>query len=97
MVPRADRLTPAPPPDDLSALRGWLAAQEDADLLADLPIREIVVRADALSGLAGLLDDLGAPARVVLVQDDRPYERVGAPLKRPSVRSWPGTVGRSRC
>src|SRR6266536_1578610 len=47
----------APPPDDLPALRAWLAAQHDADLLADLPIREIVVRADALSRLPGLLAD----------------------------------------
>jgi glycerol-1-phosphate dehydrogenase [NAD(P)+] len=75
----------APPPDDLPALRAWLADQEDADLLADLPIRGVVVRPDALAGLAGLLDDLGAPSRVVLIQDDRPYQRAGAPLK-PLVR-----------
>jgi glycerol-1-phosphate dehydrogenase [NAD(P)+] len=72
---------PAPPPDDLPALRAWLAAQADADLLAELPIREIVVRSDALSRLPGLLADLDAPRRVLIVQDDRPYQRAGQSLK----------------
>src|SRR5207237_415019 len=71
--------------DDLPALRAWLAAQADADLLADLPIREIVVQSDALSRLPGLLDDLDAPRRVLLVQDDHPYQRAGQSLK-PIVR-----------
>src|SRR5690349_4666064 len=54
---------PAPPPDDLPALRAWLAAQDDADLLADLPIREIVVKSNALTRLPGLLADLDNVAR----------------------------------
>jgi glycerol-1-phosphate dehydrogenase [NAD(P)+] len=74
-------VTPAPPPDDLPALRAWLADQDDADLLADPPIREIVVRSDALSRLPGLLADLDAPRQVLLVQDSRPYQRAGQSLK----------------
>src|SRR5581483_6205525 len=73
--------TPAPPPDNLPALHAWLAAQDDADLLADLPIREIVVQSDALGRLPDFLTDLDAPRRVLLVQDDRPYQRAGQPLK----------------
>ena len=68
----------APPPDDLPALRSWLAARPDADLLADLPIREIVVRSDALTAWPDLLTELDAPRRVLLVQEDRQYTRAGA-------------------
>ena len=71
----------APLPDDLPALRRWLADRPDADDLFELPIREIAVRSDALSRLPGLLADLDAPRRVVLVQDERPYRRAGADLK----------------
>ena len=71
----------APPPDDLPALRRWLADRPDAADLFELPIREVVVRSDAISRLPGLLADLEAPARVLLVQDDRPYTRAGAALK----------------
>ena len=72
---------PAPAPDDLTSLRAWLAARDDADLLADLPIREIVVRSNALARLPGLLDDLDAPRRVILFQDAQPYRRAGMSLK----------------
>jgi glycerol-1-phosphate dehydrogenase [NAD(P)+] len=71
----------APPPDDLPALHAWLAARPDADQLARLPIREIVVRSNALAGLPDLLRRLDAPRRLVLIQDDRPYTRAGASLK----------------
>lgn len=71
----------APPPDELPALRAWLAARPDADQLAPLPIREIVVRSDALFDLPHLLRRLDAPSRVLLVQDSRPYMRAGASLK----------------
>src|SRR5688572_16456796 len=67
-------------PDDLPALRRWLAARPDAADLFDLPIREVVVRSDALLRLPGLLADLDAPARVLLIQDDRAYARAGADL-----------------
>jgi glycerol-1-phosphate dehydrogenase [NAD(P)+] len=71
----------APPPDDLPALRHWLDARPDAPELFELPIREVVVRSNALDRLPGLLADLEAPARVLLIQDDRPYSRSGADLK----------------
>jgi hypothetical protein len=71
----------APPPDDLPALRNWLAARPDADQLAALPIREIVVRSNALAGLPDLLSRLDAPRRVLLLQDGQPYTRGGASLK----------------
>jgi glycerol-1-phosphate dehydrogenase [NAD(P)+] len=71
----------APLPDDLPALRRWLAARPDASDLFALPIREIVVRSDALARLPGLLADVEAPRRVILVQDARPYRRAGADLK----------------
>lgn len=71
----------APPPDDLPALRRWLAARPDAADLAEVPIREIVVASDALVRLPALLDDLGAPGRLLLIQDDRPYRRAAADLK----------------
>src|SRR4051812_43345272 len=72
---------PAPPPDDLPALRAWLAAQDDADLMADLPIREIVVRADERGGVRGLPVALDAPHGVLLVRGDTPYLRAGQSLK----------------
>ncbi|HZO30680.1 MAG TPA: iron-containing alcohol dehydrogenase [Chloroflexota bacterium] len=71
----------APLPDDLPALRRWLAERPDAADLFELPIREIVVSSDAISRLPGLLADLDAPSRVLLVQDDRPYARAGVDLK----------------
>jgi glycerol-1-phosphate dehydrogenase [NAD(P)+] len=71
----------APLPDDLPALRRWLADRPDAADLFELPIREIVVRSNALVRLPGLLADLDAPRRVVLVQDVQPYRRAGADLK----------------
>jgi len=84
---------PAPRPDDLPALRQWLAAQPDAADLADVPIREIVVQADALARLPALLDDLDAPRRVLLIQDDRRYLRNDAELK-PLVRALLAATGR---
>jgi glycerol-1-phosphate dehydrogenase [NAD(P)+] len=83
----------APPPDDLPALRRWLADRPDAAELAELPIREVLVRSDALARLPGLLADLDAPARVLLLQDDRPYTRAGAELK-PLVRGLLAEAGR---
>ena len=71
----------APLPDDLPALRRWLEARPDAADLFELPIREVVVRSDALTRLPGLLADLDAPSRILLIQDDRPYTRAGASLK----------------
>ncbi|MCC6179337.1 MAG: iron-containing alcohol dehydrogenase [Chloroflexi bacterium] len=73
--------SPAPPPEDLPALRAWLAARGDDRVISDVPIRRILVQADALSDLPGVLADLDAPTRVLLVQDGRPYERAGASLK----------------
>ncbi len=84
---------PAPRPDDLPALRQWLAAQPDAADLADVPIREIVVQADALARLPALLDDLDAPRRVLLIQDDRRYLRNDGELK-PLVRALLAATGR---
>lgn len=84
----------APPPDDLPALRSWLAARPDADQLAELPIREIVVRSDALAGLPDLLVRLDAPRRVLLLQDSRPYTRAGASLK-PLVHDLLAGAGRA--
>ena len=72
-------------PDDLPALRHWLADRPDADELFELPIREVVVRSNAIARLPGVLADLEAPARVLLVQDDRPYTRAEVDLK-PLVR-----------
>jgi len=72
---------PAPAPDDLPSLRAWLDARDDADLLADLPICEIVVRSNALDRVPGLLDHLDAPRKVILFQDAQPYQRAGASLK----------------
>ena len=43
----------APLPDDLPALRRWLADRPDAADLFELPIREVVVRSDALAAAAG--------------------------------------------
>src|SRR4051794_17249193 len=83
----------APPPDDLPSLRAWLADRDDADLLADLPIREIVVRSDALAGLPALLAAPAAPARVLLVQDARSSRRGSEPLK-PYVRDLLAGHGR---
>jgi glycerol-1-phosphate dehydrogenase [NAD(P)+] len=83
----------APQPDDLPALRQWLDAQPDAADLADVPIREIVVQADALARLPGLLDDLDAPRRVLLIQDGRRYLRNDAELK-PLVRALLAATGR---
>jgi glycerol-1-phosphate dehydrogenase [NAD(P)+] len=71
----------APPPDDLPALRCWLADRPDAADLFEPPIRAVVVRSDALARLPDLLGDLDGPRRVLLVQDDRPYSRAGADLK----------------
>jgi glycerol-1-phosphate dehydrogenase [NAD(P)+] len=71
----------APPPDDLPALRRWLEHRPDADDLFELPIREVVVCSNAIARLPGLLSDLDAPRRVLLIQDDRPYTRDGAALK----------------
>lgn len=71
----------APLPDDLPALRRWLADRPDAAELSELPIREIAVRSDALSRLPDLLADLDAPRRVVLIQDETPYRRAGDDLK----------------
>jgi glycerol-1-phosphate dehydrogenase [NAD(P)+] len=71
----------APLPDDLPALRRWLADRPDSDDLFELPIREIAVRADALSRLPDLLTDLDGPRRVILVQDQKPYGRAGEDLK----------------
>jgi glycerol-1-phosphate dehydrogenase [NAD(P)+] len=81
-------------PDDLPALRRWLANRPDADDLFELPIREIAVRSDALSRLPDLLTDLEAPRRVVLVQDEKAYRRAGADLK-PLVRDLLAGTGRS--
>jgi glycerol-1-phosphate dehydrogenase [NAD(P)+] len=83
----------APPPDDQPALRQWLAAQPDAADLADVPIREIVVQVDALARLPGLLDDLDAPRRILLIQDDRRYLRAGTELK-PLVHGLLAATGR---
>src|SRR5215213_9877005 len=71
----------APPPDDLPALRRWHERRPDAADLFALPIREITVRSDALARLPGLLADLDAPPRVLLIQDDRTYTRAGVDLK----------------
>ncbi|MGE3269964.1 MAG: iron-containing alcohol dehydrogenase, partial [Chloroflexota bacterium] len=84
----------APPPDNLPALRNWLAAQPDATELAALPIREITIRSNALAGLPDLLNSLDAPRRIVLIQDDRPYLRDGAPLK-PLVQELLAGAGRT--
>src|SRR6476620_4696566 len=84
----------APVPDDLPALRRWLQGRPDAADLFELPIREIVVRSDALLQLPGLLADLDAPRRVVLIQDGRPYRRAGADLK-PLVYELLAGAGRS--
>ena len=84
----------APHPDDLPALRRWLAARPDADELFELPIREIVVRSDGLTRLPGLLADLDAPPRVLLIQDERPYLRAGVALK-PLVRDLLSGTNRS--
>src|SRR5262245_9755826 len=83
----------APPPDDLPALRRWLADRPDAGDLFELPIREVVVRSDALARLPGLLADLEAPGRMLLIQDDRPYARAGVDLK-PLVRELLAGDGR---
>jgi glycerol-1-phosphate dehydrogenase [NAD(P)+] len=83
----------APPPDDLPALRRWLGDRPDAAELAELPIRELVIRSNALERLPGLLADLDAPRRVLLLQDDRPYSRAGADLK-PLVRDLLAQAGR---
>ncbi len=85
---------PAPPPDDLPALRQWLGAQPDAAELAEVPMREIVVATDALTRLPGMLDDLDAPRRVLLIQDDRRYLRAGADLK-PLVHDLLAGTGRN--
>ncbi|MCC7370926.1 MAG: iron-containing alcohol dehydrogenase [Chloroflexi bacterium] len=84
----------APLPDDLPALRQWLAARPDAAELAELPIREIVVRSNALAGLPDLLSQLDAPTRLLLIQDDRPYQRGGASLK-PLVHDLLAGAGRA--
>ena len=53
----------APPrPDDLPALKRWLAAQPDAAALHELAIQQITIASNALVRLPGLLADLGAPA-----------------------------------
>ena len=77
----SERTPAAPPPDDLPALRGWLAARPDVDQLRPIAIREIVVGSDALRRLPDLLSDLDAPARVLLVQDAVPYRRASDDLK----------------
>ena len=83
----------APLPDDLPALRRWLQARPDADELFALPIREVVVRSNALTRLPDLLRDLDAPTRVLLIQDDLPYTRAGADLK-PLVYDLLASAGR---
>jgi glycerol-1-phosphate dehydrogenase [NAD(P)+] len=82
-----------PLPDDLPALRRWLDGRPDAAELFELPIREVVVRSNALARLPGLLSDLDAPSRVLLIQDDRPYARAGAALK-PMVHDLLAGTGR---
>ncbi|MBA2448347.1 MAG: iron-containing alcohol dehydrogenase, partial [Chloroflexi bacterium] len=71
----------APPPDDLPALKRWLAARPDAAELQPIGIQEIVVRSNALHGLSELLADLDAPERVLLVLDETFYRRGGDSLK----------------
>jgi glycerol-1-phosphate dehydrogenase [NAD(P)+] len=83
----------APLPDDLPTLRRWLEVRQDAAELFDLPIREVVVRSNALVRLPSLLVDLDAPSRVLLIQDDRPYARAGADLK-PMVHDLLAGAGR---
>jgi hypothetical protein len=74
---------PNPPslPDDLPALKRWLAGRPDADRLQPVAIRQILVEADALSCLPDLLDDLDAPLRLLVVQDRTPMWRGPEPLK----------------
>jgi hypothetical protein len=56
-----------PLPDDLPALRRWLAGRPDFAALFELPIREMMVRSNALARLPGLLSDLDAPSRALLI------------------------------
>lgn len=84
----------APGPDEMPALKRWLAARPDADRLQPLPIREIVVRSNALADLPDLLADLDAPERVLLIQDAVPYRR-GSALLKPLVHDLLGGPARS--
>jgi glycerol-1-phosphate dehydrogenase [NAD(P)+] len=81
MAPGPDTRLPAPGPDDLPAVKRWLQARPDADQLQPLPIRHIVVAADALIRLPDLLRELDAPSRVLIAQDPTPMRRGQDDLK----------------
>lgn len=77
----ADRHPAAPPPDDLPALKRWLAARPDAERLHPIATQQILVQSDALAHLLSVLRDLEAPDRVVLAMDETPMRRGEDDLK----------------